>query len=302
MNVSLLATRLAGNSKLFWKKNGATVLTGVGVAGIPVAMFLTGVATAKTIEAMPKIKVAIQQTEASAWESNKSGGERDAKHERAVKKAVATMQVKMGLQVLKAYSPAIAVAGISMTCMVVSHGMMRKRETQLIGAFMALEGAFNVYRARVAEKIGEDQEMELYQRPGMKVVESDEGEACIINFGDAQPSIYGKFFDETCAGWSKNPEYNLMFLRNQQNWANDKLRAQGHLFLNEVYDTLGIPRTQAGQIVGWMANANEKGIGDGFVDFGIYQIADENNRAFVNGFEHTVGLDFNCDGVIIGTV
>src|SRR6266699_644104 len=98
MNVSLLATRLAGNSKLFWKKNGATVLTGVGVAGIPVAMFLTGVATAKTIEAMPKIKVAIQQTEASAWESNKSGGERDAKHERAVKKAVATMQVKMGLQ------------------------------------------------------------------------------------------------------------------------------------------------------------------------------------------------------------
>ena len=88
-----------------------------------------------------------------------------------------------------------------------------------------------------------------------------------------------------------------MFLRAQQQYANDKLIAQGHLFLNEVYDMLGLPRTKAGAIVGWVYDDNNA-VGDNFVDFGIYDVHRETARDFVNGYERSILLDFNVDGVI----
>ena len=106
-------------------------------------------------------------------------------------------------------------------------------------------------------------------------------------------SQYARFFDESCINWSKTPEYNLMFLNGQQNFANDLLNARGHVFLNEVYDMLGIPRSQAGAVVGWV-----KGVGDDYIDFGIFEGKTAAARAFVNGAERNILIDFNVDGVI----
>ena len=88
-----------------------------------------------------------------------------------------------------------------------------------------------------------------------------------------------------------------MFLKQQQNYANEMLKSKGHLFLNEVYDMLGIPRTKAGQVVGWVYDEKNP-IGDNFVDFGLYDINREAVRNFVNGYERTILLDFNVDGNI----
>ena len=110
-------------------------------------------------------------------------------------------------------------------------------------------------------------------------------------------SDYARFFDDSCRDWKKNPEFNLMFLRAQQNYANDLLISRGHLFLNEVYDMLDIPRTKAGQVVGWVYNP-ENPVGDNYVDFGIYDIRRQENRDFVNGYERSILLDFNVDGNI----
>lgn len=109
-------------------------------------------------------------------------------------------------------------------------------------------------------------------------------------------SDYARFFDEVCSGWSKDPEYNLMFLRSQEQYANDLLRAKGHLFLNEVYDMLGIPRTKAGQVVGWCVKSP---FYDGYVDFGIN---DERNSDFVNGNTNVALLDFNVVGNILDMI
>lgn len=108
-------------------------------------------------------------------------------------------------------------------------------------------------------------------------------------------SQYAKFFDDGCVGWSKDSEYCLLFLKMQQHYANDKLRAKGHIFLNEVYDMLGIPRTEAGDVVGWIYD-EQNPYGDNFVDFGL-----NNKRAanFVNGYDTKVLLDFNVDGNIL---
>ena len=110
-------------------------------------------------------------------------------------------------------------------------------------------------------------------------------------------SDYARFFDAASPCWQNDPEYNLMFLKAQQQYANDLLRAKGRLFLNDVYDMLGIEKTKAGQVVGWVYD-RENPNGDNFVDFGIYDMSKERVRAFVNGYETNILLDFNVDGNI----
>lgn len=122
-------------------------------------------------------------------------------------------------------------------------------------------------------------------------------------------SQYARIFDDSCVGWTKDSEYNMHFLKDQQDACNDLLKSRaessmiktGYLFLNEVYDILGIPRTKAGTVVGWVYN-EENPIGDNFVDFGIFDTNDERNSDFINGFKSTAILDFNVDGNILNYI
>lgn len=111
-------------------------------------------------------------------------------------------------------------------------------------------------------------------------------------------SKYAKWFDNSCLGWTKNSEYNLAFLTIQQNYANEFLRAKGHLFLNDVYKMLGIKETTVGQVVGWIYN-EENTIGDNFVDFGL---TNTYNADFINGNTPDALLDFNVDGWILDRI
>ena len=111
-------------------------------------------------------------------------------------------------------------------------------------------------------------------------------------------SDYARFFDESCPAWEKDAEYNLMYLKKQQTYCNDLLKMKGHLFLNDVYDMLGIPKIKAGQVVGWIYDEKNP-IGDNYVDFGLYK---ERNEDFINGFENVALLEFNVDGNILDRI
>ena len=101
-------------------------------------------------------------------------------------------------------------------------------------------------------------------------------------------------------GLTRDMNYNRMFLKGQENFANDMLRANGYLFLNEVYDELGIPRSKAGQVVGWIYDKDNPE-GDNYVSFGIF---DTKRKSFEDGddLEDTIILDFNVDGYIMDRV
>ena len=96
-------------------------------------------------------------------------------------------------------------------------------------------------------------------------------------------------FNSSCSEWESDPVYNLMYLRQQQRYANDMLINRGHLFLNEVYDMLGLPRTMLGQLLGWSSKTSK------IVDFGL---ASEQNKNFVNGLTADALLDFNVCGIV----
>lgn len=109
-----------------------------------------------------------------------------------------------------------------------------------------------------------------------------------------EPSV---MFNEDATGWSSNQDYNRMFLSMAERNANDMLRAQGYLFMNEVYTMLGLPRTKLGCILGWVYDEKNP-IGDNFVDFGLYE---PRNAEFLNGNDNAV-LSFNVDGIILDYV
>ena len=292
MNLSQLATRALGSTEFFLRKNAPTLLTGAGVAGFIATTALTIRATNKANAVLPVIADDVSMVK-----------DRDVTEqfsEKAKTKELAKVYITSGFKIAKVYSPVILVGSASIACVIAGHGMMLKRQANLAAAYFAVDAAYKAYRGRVIEKLGVDEELKLYHAP--KVIQScdEQGEVCeIIDYDDANSSIYTRFFDENSKNWTKTPEWNLMFLKGQEQAANDRLQARGFLFLNEVLEALGLEWCQMGQTVGWKKDANIAGTGDGYVSFGIYKIYDECNRAFVNLLEHTVMLDFNVDGPIL---
>lgn len=219
--------------------------------------------------------------------------------------------VQTGVGLAKTYAPAIALGALSVGCILTSHNVMRKRNLALATAFTALDKSFKGYRSEVVNRFGEevDKQLSLGIRPKEveeKTIDENGNEVVAKTTKNVVDPLsvyspYAKFFDAGCTGWEDNPEYNLMFLRAQEKYANDLLRTRGHVFLNEVYDILGIPRTEAGQFVGWVYEP-EKDDYDNYISFGIYDVEKENCKDFVNGYEPTILLDFNCDGNIVDRV
>lgn len=222
-------------------------------------------------------------------------------------KDLAIVYTQTALKIAKVYAPAVILGGLSITAILTSNNILRKRNIALAAAYTAVDKSFKEYRGRVVERFGKELDKELRYNIKAKEVEetvTDEkgNEKTVKKTVDVVDpnaiSEFAKFFDDGCIGWTKDPELNMIFLRQQEAVATKRLEDRGHLFLNEVYDMLGLPRTRAGQIVGWIYDKKNP-IGDNYVDFGIYDTSKEANRNFVNGYERTILLDFNVDGNIL---
>lgn len=204
--------------------------------------------------------------------------------------------VKTVANIGKLYAPAVIVGGISIASVIGGHHILNKRYLGVTAAYAGLQKAYKEYRDRIAEELGEEKELELYHgvREKIEEVEGKNGKLKQVKkkeVGQGYPySIYARVFDENNTWFKKNPTMNRMFLQAQQAHANDLLKINGHIFLNDVYRMLGFPDTKEGAVVGWI-----EGYGDSFIDFGIFDL---NNSEFINGYERAIWLDFNVDGVI----
>lgn len=208
---------------------------------------------------------------------------------------VSLIYIQTSASVVRLYAPAILLGAAGVAALTRSHNILNERNAALMAAYAALEKGFNEYRERVVEKYGEEEDRHL--RYGEKLVEVDGTDGkkkdIVVRANPGMPSIYARFFDYENSNWSGEPEYNFIYLRCQQNYANDMLKARGHVFLNDVYDMLGIERSSAGAVVGWVLN----GVGDNYISFGCFD-NDSQVIDFMLGDEGEVLLDFNVDGVV----
>lgn len=312
-------TRTANRAGLQIKKHSPEILLVTGIVAGGAALVTACIATTKLESVLKETKDNVAQVRdcaaAGEIQINDGGEIRTVPYtEEDSKKDLTIFYAKGGLKVAKLYAPAAALAGIALTCTLASHGIIRKRNTALMAAYTAVDSSFKDYRKRVVDRFGEGLDREL--KYGIKareveevVVQEDGTETVVkksievIENPNYDHSEYARCYTDGCIGWTKDPEANLTFLRLQEKWANDRLQAVGHLFLNEVYEMLGLPHSSAGAVVGWIYDPkNPNHTGDNHVDFGIYNIHIPANREFVNGWERSIWLDFNVDGVIYNLI
>lgn len=289
---------LYNNTKNQAQKHSPELLAGVGVVGVVASTVMACKATMKLNEVLDESKATRDKIKAVEADPKYA----DSYTHEDAKKDLTVNYTQTGVKIAKLYAPAVILGSASLGCLLASNNILRKRNAALSAAYMTVDKSFKEYRNRVAERFGDEVEKEIrYNIKAEEVVSVDEeGNETVETVKVMDPNLYSdyaKFFDEANPNWQPDAEYNLMFLKSQQQYANDLLRAKGKLFLNDVYDMLGIDRTKAGQVVGWVYD-QQNPTGDNFVDFGIYDMSKDRVRAFVNGYETNILLDFNVDGNI----
>ena len=294
------------------KKHSPEILVVAGVIGVVTSAVMAFKATTKVGEILDKTKEDVETIH--KCEADESVKERYSSED--AQKDLAIVYVQTGMKFAKLYGPSVILGALSITSILASNNILRKRNVALSAAYAAIDKGFKEYRSRVIERFGEEVDRELkYNLKAKKfdetVIDEETGKekkvkknGFVVSPGDI--SGYARFFEKYTQDedgnsilnphWESNNEYNLMFIKAQERYANDLLKAKKRVFLNEVYEMLGLPRTKAGQIVGWVYNP-ENSKGDNYIDFGLYS-DNLSYSDYVNGFDQAILLDFNVDGNI----
>lgn len=288
---------VASKTVMKLKKHSPEILIVAGIVGTVVSAVLACKATTKVAEILDETKGTLD----IIHEGMKTGAINGQKYTTEDgKKDTVVVYAQTGMKLAKLYGPAIILGTLSITSILASNNILRKRNVALGAAYAAIDKSFKEYRGRVIERFGEQVDTEL--KYGIKAKKFEEIEVdpetgkekkikkTVMVADPNLQSDYAVYFDSKSRNYETNPDYNRMFLKAQQAFANDKLQTRGHLFLNEVLDDLDLPRTPAGQIVGWTKDGP-----DGYVNFRIVEVERETEDG---RHEPALLLDFNVEGNI----
>lgn len=288
---------VASKTVMKLKKHSPEILVVAGIAGTVVSAVLACKATTKVAEILDETNGTLD-TIHEGMETGAINGQEYTTEDG--KKDTVVVYAQTGMKLAKLYGPAIILGTLSITSILASNNILRKRNVALGAAYAAIDKSFKEYRGRVIERFGEQVDTEL--KYGIKAKKFEEIEVdpetgkekkvkkTVMVADPNLQSDYAVYFDSKSRNYETNPDYNRMFLKAQQAFANDKLQTRGHLFLNEVLDDLDLPRTAAGQIVGWTKDGP-----DGYVNFRIVEVERETEDG---RHEPALLLDFNVEGNI----
>lgn len=306
-----------GSKALFKvKKASPEILIGAGIASIVAGTVLACRATLRAddvINSHTDKMFAIEEVKENYPDSYSDKDELQDK---------VTIYTQTAVGFAKLYWPAAVFMTGGVVCLLSAHGIMKQRNAALAAAYAVVDKAFKGYRGRVVDELGKDKDYHFmydteYQTVTEEVIEEDgkkkkvKKEIQVAKADHGEPSMYARYYekqewrdDGTYTGssqWCQTPTYNASHLALKHKVLNDQLRARGYLFLNDVYEDLGFPRTQAGQVVGWVWD----GSGDNRVSLGKYvdTLVDPNvpaaDKNYMHDHDQSILLDFNVDGVIL---
>lgn len=303
MNTAIVskASSIFSKTKFNLKKHSPEILVVTGIVGAVTSAVMACKATLKVNDILSEAHEDVDKIHKVA----NGEIEVDAEYSEEDKnKDLAIVYAKTGVKLAKLYGPAVLIGVASITSILGGHNILRKRNIGLAAAYAAIDQSFKEYRGRVVERFGDTVDKELrYNLKAKKITETVTDEETgkskkvkkeiLVPVGDGSYSGYARSFEAGCENWENDANLNRLFLKAQEEFANQKLRANGYLFLSDVYKALGFRDDKASHVVGWVFD-EEHPIGDNYVSFGF-----RNDDEFMSGYENSVILDFNVDGPIL---
>ncbi len=280
-------TRVGGRAVLTVRKFSPEILIGLGVVGVGAGVIECCRATRNLDDIMAerqKTMDHIEQAREVAMDEEKAAAVGLEYTEQDYNTDLIKVNARTVRDLVKNYALGGILVLSGVGCFLGAYGILHARNVALAASYAALSEAFENYRNTVNKLYGP------YADEAVKsdLVEEQEANPDAPPFTPNQYSPYAKVFDESSIWWRPSADHNKSFVIDTRNRMNDKLRRQSHLFLNEVYDAMDLPRTKAGAIVGWVLN-NPKG--NGYVDFNIVTLKDGR-----------IWIDFNVDGIIYNLI
>lgn len=257
--VTVRASRLV----LKTQKHSPAILFAVGVT--------SGIATVVTAcRSTLKVEDVLKNIEKDKLKAQEALGlNREDYTENIYKRDMVIIHVQGAAKLVQLYAPAIVLGTISVACLTGSHRILTNRNAGLTAAYTAVSKGFDEYRERVRADVGDDKEREYYYGAEKHDVTTTDKSGKthtkkVTKSSREGGTPYARFYGSDNFNWSPIGGYNVSFLRGIQTFANQRLQAKGHLFLNDLYKDLGMDETSDGAIRGWL---KEKG---DYIDFGIW--------------------------------
>lgn len=203
--------------------NSPMILTGLGAAGVVTTAYLTGRASFKAAEILAE----------------------EAEHYQTV----FPMQRKVEL-VWKEYIPAILVASVSVAAIVLANRVGTRRAAAVAAAYTLSEKAWEEYRTKIVEKIGDKKEEEYRAELSQERVDNNPVSQSVVIIGAGTVLCYepftGRYFMSSVED-----------LKKAQNDTNYQILHDGYASLGDFYDRVGLPKTGVSDEIGWNAESRQ---------------------------------------------
>lgn len=305
MNLITSAKAVGRTVTTFAKTNAPELLLASGIASLAAALYSTAKGTLRAQDTM--------------MEHTLERADLEDKEDKTTKDVV-VLYSKTGVELAKDYAPAVGFTALSITCFCASYGILKKRYVALGAAYTALNESFALYRQRVIEDKGAEQD--LYYLTGVKpktiTVANEDGEKekkkVLPELPDGRTASpygfkFGKYKEngERNLQWQDNAMLNMSYVLGHQDYFNDLLysrcifdkdgfvKKRGSVMLNEIRDALGEDANTVGSVVGNRYGNGEPGC-NGYISFNAiegYEIDP------ANGMEIPyIWIEPNVDGLI----
>ena len=139
------------------KKHSPEILVVVGVIGVVTSAVMACKATTKVGEILDKTKEDVE----AIHKCEEDESVKDQYSSEDAKKDLAIVYVQTGVKFAKLYGPSVVLGALSITSILASNNILRKRNVALGAAYAAIDKGFKEYRSRVIERFGEEVDREL---------------------------------------------------------------------------------------------------------------------------------------------
>ena len=226
-------------SKLFLKRNGSTILTCVGGAGVVVTSVMAVKATPKAMRLLEAAK--------------------DDKGEDLTTLETITVAGP-------AYIPTVLVGTGTIACVFGANMLSKRQQASLISAYALLDSSYKEYKGKVKELYGPDANDAVAEG-----IAKDKYEETDISDTEGKQLFYdsfsGQYFESTKER-VLNAEYFLNRDLSMRDWAT----------VNEWYEYLDIPTIDGGDDLGWSSGMNFDYYWQSWIDFGHSTVTMDDGR------------------------